>query len=193
MERAQGYPGRGRDSEAWREKALEGRNSRRGRALLPGAPPKGALGLAGRRKAPKRVKLAERDGSAARGPEGPGSVSREAEASAARRCCSGTRKGSSKPSGDPGNCAKARASVKRPVTRPRAVRPGTPVDDRKGADGPERGARFPAGETLKEESPGTASGMKEGRQPRACQETAGRWSKPESGTETGVTTRLLRG
>jgi len=60
--------------------------------------------------------------------------------------------------GDPGNCAKAWASVKRQTTRYRAVHSSTPVDNRRGAMRPREGCALSReGKALKEESPGTAA------------------------------------
>jgi len=54
----------GRESEAWKEKALEGQNPRRVSAAGEGKPDLVANGLAGGSEASKQVKLAERGGSA---------------------------------------------------------------------------------------------------------------------------------
>lgn len=166
-------PGRVGGSEAWREKALEGRNSRRGAGVADGGSPGG-------------------DAWTCREEEG----SEAGEAGGTERFCRTRSKGNreARPGGrkrasargDPSRRAerqpiavrgsrqpRERASVKRAVTRPRAVRSGTPVDDRKGAVGPERGARFPAGETLKERKP--RNGERHERRPPTSSLPGNRW------------------
>jgi hypothetical protein len=49
------------------------------------------------------------------------------------------------------------------------------------------------GNTLEEVTPRDGCGTKQGREVRACWETAERLRKPESGTEAGVTARLITG
>jgi hypothetical protein len=49
------------------------------------------------------------------------------------------------------------------------------------------------GKALEEKKPRNGYGMKQGREVRACQETAERLGKPESGTEAEVTARLITG
>jgi hypothetical protein len=57
-----------------------------------------------------------------------------------------------------------------------------------------RGVRDPCeGNTLEGEKPRNGCGTKQGREARACQETAERLRKPESGTGAGVTARSTRG
>jgi hypothetical protein len=61
-----------------------------------------------------------------------------------------------------------------------------PVDNGKGADGPERGARFLRGEDSEGRDPRDGCGMEQGREARVGQEAAERLRKPVSGTEVGL-------
>lgn len=112
-------------------------------------------GLGEGRKAPKQVKLAERDGSAERRLGRPGSGLRSAE----------------RESIVPGGTRQLRASVGVGETRGerrRAARLSTLVDDCKGAGGPERGRRSSRGESSEGRDPRDGSGMQQGRKARVC-------------------------
>jgi hypothetical protein len=88
---------------------------------------------------------------------------------------------------------KAWTSGKPATTRSRAVRFGTVVDNYRGASGLERGAHSLRGENSEGGIPGTVAARNKVANPEACQETAERLGKPESGTGVRVTTRFTWG
>jgi hypothetical protein len=133
-----------------------------------------------RNKTSRRVKPAERVGPTVRDPGQPGSVLRctEREPIVA---------------GERSLCPSGPRLLKPAVIRPRAVQLCTPVDNREGVSGLERGWRLLRGEDSEGRSSRNGCGTKQSHEAWVCQETAERLGKPESGTEMSLDNSSQRG
>jgi hypothetical protein len=95
-----------------------------------------------------------------------------------------------------GGSRQPRSFVRGRLTKPKAIRRSRVRSARRWMTAREPAASREVRDSLRgedsggEKKPQDGSGMKQGREVRACQETAERLRKPESGTEVGVTTRL---